>query len=135
MAIPPVKTMPHDSGAQSEGDAERRSAARVTMLLLVTIRYDDLDPSVTTRVLDLSNGGIRTTLPVVLQRGHPVTVIMKGVGEVRAKIAWNRCGEVGIKFDRKIDKRLVIEALTGAPAASHIEFAKSAVPRPGFHVR
>lgn len=105
------------------------------MLLLATIRYDDLDPSVTTRVLDLSNGGIRTTLPVTLQRGHPVTVIMKGVGEVRAKIAWNRGGEVGIKFDKKIDKRLVIEALTGAPAASHIEFAKSAAPRPGFHVR
>lgn len=131
----PVTKTPHNSGTQGEDDAERRSTARVTMLLLATIRYDDLDPSVTSRVLDLSNGGIRTTLPVVLQRGHPVTVIMKGVGEVRAKIAWTRKGEVGIKFDRKIDKRLVVEALTGAPAVSHIEFAKSAVPRPGFRIR
>jgi hypothetical protein len=127
--------MTQNSGLQGKDEADRRSAARVTMLLRATIRYDDLDPSVTTRVLDLSNGGMRTTLPVPLERGHRVTVIMKGVGEIRAKIAWNRGGEVGIKFDRKIDKRLVIEALTGAPAASHIEFAKSPVPRPGFRIR
>lgn len=120
---------------QGKDDPDRRSTARVTMLLLATIRYDDLDPSVTSRVLDLSNGGIRTTLPVMLERGHPVTVIMKGVGETRAKIAWTRGGEVGIKFDRRIEKALVIQALTGAPAASHIEFAKSAVPRPGFRIR
>jgi len=130
-----VTKTPKDAGTPDTADAERRSAARVTMILLATIKYDDLDPSVTSRVLDLSNGGIRTTLPVVLERGHPVTVIMKGVGEIRAKIAWTRGGEVGIKFDRKIEKALVIQALTGAPTASHIEFAKSAVPRPGFRIR
>lgn len=105
------------------------------MLLMATIKYDDLDPAVTSRVLDLSRGGIRTTLPVKLARGHPVKVIMKGVGEVRAKIAWNRNEEVGIKFDRKIDMAAVVQSLTGAPAASHIEFAKTAVPRPGFRIR
>jgi hypothetical protein len=107
----------------------------MTMLLLATIKYDELDPSVTSRVLDLSRGGMRTTLPVVLKRGHPVKVVMKGVGEVRGKIVWNRKGEVGIKFDQKIDMAAVVQALTGAPAASHIEFAKSAVPRPGFRIR
>lgn len=130
-----MTTKRNDTGPLNEDGSERRAATRVSMMLLATIKYDDLDPSVTSRVLDLSNGGMRTTLPVALKRGHPVKVIMKGVGEVRAKIAWNRKGEVGIKFDRKIDKAIVIQALTGAPAASHIEFAKSAVPRPGFRMR
>lgn len=130
-----MTTKRDDTGRLNEDGSERRAATRVSMLLLATIKYDDLDPSVTSRVLDLSNGGMRTTLPVALKRGHPVKVIMKGVGEVRAKIAWNRKGEVGIKFDRKIDKAIVIQALTGAPAASHIDFSKSAVPRPGFRMR
>lgn len=105
------------------------------MLLLATIKFDDMLPSTSSRVLDLSSGGIRTTLPVNLKRGHPVKVILKGVGEVRAKIGWTRGGEVGIKFDTKINTDKVVTALTGAPAASHIEFAKAPVPRPGFHVR
>lgn len=126
-------TKTHDD-AGTDG-AERRGAARITMLLLATIKYDDMSPPAASRVLDLSRGGIRTTLPVVLKRGHPVKVIMKGVGEVRAKIAWARNGEVGIKFDQKIDTAFVVQALTGAPVASHIEFAKSAVPRPGFRIR
>lgn len=105
------------------------------MLLLATIKFDDMLPSTTSRVLDLSSGGIRTILPVKLKRGHPVKVILKGVGELRAKIAWTRGGEVGIKFDTKINTDTVVQALTGAPAATHIEFAKTPVPRPGFHIR
>lgn len=131
----PVLTTPKTSGQRAKDEAERRRGVRVSMLLLATIKFDDMTPAQTARILDLSGGGIRTTLPVVLKRGHPVKVIMKGVGEVRGKIAWARGGEVGIKFDAKIDTSVVIQALTGAPAASHIEFAKAPVPRPGFHVR
>lgn len=116
-------------------DDERRSTKRKSMLLLACIKYDELEPSVNSRVLDISRGGIRTTLPVALKRGHPVKVILKGVGEVRAKIAWTRKNEVGIKFDKPIQLEIVIQALTGAPAASHIPFSKTAVPRPGFNMR
>ena len=120
---------------KAKDDSDRRASARIGMLLLATIKFDDMLPSTASRVLDLSSGGIRTTLPVSLKRGHPVKVILKGIGEVRAKIAWTRGGEVGIKFDAKINTDLVVKALTGAPAATHIEFAKGPVPRPGFHIR
>jgi hypothetical protein len=123
------------SSRKTKDDSERRVSVRIGMLLLATIKYDDMLPSTVSRVLDLSGGGIRTTLPVNLKRGHPVRVILKGVGELRAKIAWTRGGEVGIKFDSRINTDTVVQALTGAPAASHIEFAKAPVPRPGFHVR
>ena len=119
----------------AKDDSDRRASARIGMLLLATIKFDDMLPSTTSRVLDLSGGGIRTTLPNKLKRGHPVRVILKGVGELRARIAWARGGEVGIKFDSKINTDSVVQALTGAPAASHIEFAKVPVPRPGFHIR
>lgn len=125
----------HIAGTPSEDETERRSAARKSMLLLATIRYDDLEPSINSRILDISRGGLRTTLPVVLKRGHPLRVILKGIGEVRAKVAWSRKSEVGIKFDRPINLETVIQALTGAPAASHIQFSKTAVPRPGFNMR
>ncbi len=105
------------------------------MLLLVNVKYDELEPSAKSRVLDISRGGLRTTLPVMLKRGHPVKVTLKGIGEIRAKIAWSRRNEVGIKFDKQISLETVVQALTGAPAVSHIEFSKTAVPRPGFHVR
>ncbi len=123
------------AGKPSEAEAERRAAARRAMLLLVTIRYDDLEPSVNSRVLDISRGGLRTTLPVALKRGHPVKLVLKGIGEVRAKVAWSRKGEVGMKFDKPISLETVVQALTGAPAASHIQFSKTAVPRPGFNMR
>lgn len=124
------------SSRKAKDDAERRTGVRIGMLLLATIKFDDMLPSTTSRVLDLSSGGMRTNLPVNLKRGHPVRIILKGVGEVRAKIAWTRKdGEVGIKFDTKINTDIVVQALTGAPAASHIEFAKTPVPRPGFHIR
>ena len=125
----------HIVGPPSVEEDERRSAARKSMLLLATIKYDDLEPSINSRILDISRGGIRTTLPVVLMRGHPVKVVLKGIGEVRGKIAWSRKGEVGIKVDKHISLETVVQALTGAPAATHIQFAKSAVPRPGFHMR
>lgn len=125
----------HIADTPSDEEAERRRAARRAMLLLVTIRYDDLEPSVNSRVLDISRGGLRTTLPVVLKRGHPLKLVLKGIGEVRAKVAWTKKGEVGIKFDKPINLETVIQALTGAPAASHIQFSKTAVPRPGFHMR
>lgn len=121
--------------AKGKDGSERRTSLRTSMLLLATIKFDDMLPSTTSRVLDLSRGGIRTTLPVSLARGHPVKVIMKGVGEVCGRIAWTRNGEVGIKFDTKINTDVIVQALTGAPAASHIEFAKAPVPRPGFHIR
>lgn len=124
-----------DSAGKSTADDERRRGRRINMLLLATIKFDDMLPSATSRVLDLSGGGIRTTLPANLKRGHPVKVILKGVGEVRGRIAWSRKGEVGIKFDRRINTDVIVQALTGAPAASHIEFAKAPVPRPGFHIR
>ena len=123
------------SGCKDQAGSERRTSLRVSMLLLATIKFDDMLPSTTSRVLDLSRGGIRTTLPVSLKRGHPVKVIMKGVGEVRGKVAWTRKGEVGIKFDTRINTEVIVQALTGMPAASHIEFAKAPVPRPGFHIR
>ncbi len=120
---------------KANDDSDRRTSARIGMLLLATIKFDDMLPSTTSRVLDLSSGGIRTTLPIKLKRGHPVKVILKGAGELRAKIAWTRGGEVGIKFDTRINTDTVVQALTGAPAATHIEFAKTPVPRPGFHIR
>lgn len=131
----PLTQAPEGIDPKVKGGAERRATARVSMLLLATIRYDDMQPPVTSRILDLSRGGIRTTVPCVLKRGHPVKVSMKGVGEVRGQVVWARNGEVGIRFAARIDTNAVIQALTGAPAATHIEFAKGPVPRPGFHVR
>ena len=96
---------------KAKDDSDRRADVRIGMLLLATIKFDDMLPSKTSRVLDLSGSGIRTILPVKLKRGHPVRVILKGVGELRAKIAWIRKAEAGIKF------------------------ATALVPRPGFHIR
>ena len=105
------------------------------MLLLATIRQDDLKTSITCRVLDLSSDGIRASMASPLRRGQPVKIGMKGVGDICGKVAWCRKGVIGVKFDTKIDTNAIIQALTGAPAATHIEFAKGPVPRPGFHVR
>lgn len=131
----PVTSAGNETADLPEDGADRRTAARVCMLLLATIKYDDMLPSATSRVLDLSSGGIRTTLPVPLERGHPVSVTMKGVGEVRGRIAWTHGSEVGIKFDQRISTAVVVQALTGLPAATHIDFPKKAAPRPGFKIR
>ena len=120
---------------KAKDDSDRRAGARIGMLMLARIKLDNKLPSTSSRVLDLSGGGIRTILPVKLKRGHPVRAILKGVGELRARFGWTRGGEVEIKFETRINTDAVVQALTGAPAASHINFAKAPVPRPGFHIR
>ena len=105
------------------------------MLLLATVRFEGVEPPLSVRVLDLSSGGMRIAAKFHMDRGHRVRALMKGVGEIGGKVAWAANGEIGIQFDMEIDQGLVVRALTGLPAATHIAFAKGFVPRPGFKIR
>lgn len=118
-----------------EANENRRRKNRVSMMVLATVYFDGMAQPVVTRILDLSSGGIRIGASFPMQRGHKVRVVLKGVGEVPGKVAWAQRGEIGLQFDREIDTTLVVRALTGLPAATHIAFAKGFVPRPGFKIR
>lgn len=124
-----------DSDSPVAGESERRGAARISMLLLAVIKYDELRPSETVRVLDICADGLRAKSSLTLDRGHPVKVTLKGLGPISAKIAWARNSEIGIRFDERINLSAVTQSLTGVKPASHIEFASKPTPRPGFRIR
>lgn len=119
----------------AETGANRRRKSRVSMMVLANVYFEGVAEPVTTRILDLSSGGIRIGAHCPVDRGHRVRIILKGVGEVGGRVAWSQRGEIGLQFDREIDTKLVGRALTGLPAATHIPFAKGFVPRPGFRIR
>lgn len=127
----------HDTQTIDIGVAppDRRQKNRISMMLMATVRYEGARDGVKARILDLSSGGIRVATICTLRRGHRLVVSLKGVGDVPGRIAWARGAELGVEFDHEVDPGGVVRALTGMPPASHINFAKAPVPRPGFRVR
>ena len=63
-------------------------------------------PSFTTRVRNLSSGGMMIDAATDLTPGTPLMAEMRGIGEVKGRIAWSSPGRAGVAFDEEIDPRL-----------------------------
>ncbi len=98
----------HKTRARSEAAASSRqvrSAPRETASLSAKLRVEG-GRAVTTRVRNLSTGGIMADYAAPLIAGTPVEIDLRGLGLVSGTIAWSTDGRIGISFDRPVDPSL-----------------------------
>ena len=100
-------TRPDDvsNGADFEGGKRRRP--RDSLVLTAQIRLDNETVLREVRVRNLSAGGLMIELDQVADVGTPVTITLRGIGEVQGKVAWCTEGRIGIALDPLIDPEKV----------------------------
>ncbi len=67
-------------------------------------------------VLDIGSGGVRVQASLQAAAQTAVTLVIEQLGDYQARIAWNRGGEIGLKFDEppeRIAQALEMIALYG----------------------
>ncbi|MDQ2893730.1 MAG: PilZ domain-containing protein [Pseudomonadota bacterium] len=91
-------------GDGAEGSI-KRGRSRDSLYLKATLQFANEPKSREIRVRNLSEGGMMAEFDRVVPSGTPVTVDVRGVGEVSGRVAWCAEGRAGISFDLPIDPK------------------------------
>lgn len=118
---------------KSEQSPGKRQEKRDSLFLSATMTIDPLDPF-TTRVRNLSAGGMMIDTDEELVPGTLVSAELRGIGKIAGRIAWSSPGRAGVAFDKDVDPRL---ARTGvAPKSIPPVYTKHTTSRrPGLAIR
>ncbi len=100
----------------SELQQGKRHEKRDSLFLSASVDLEGFEPF-TTRVRNLSAGGMMIDAPLAIPSGATLTAELRGVGKVTGCVAWSSLGRAGIAFDREIDPRL---ARSASPAKSEL---------------
>jgi PilZ domain len=120
----------------SEKSVETRDKSRESIFLGAVISLGNQRQSLNVRVRNISSGGMMIDLAGPQPKGLAVTAEMKGIGEVRGRIAWSTENRAGIAFDRAVDPKLARH--TAPPAPTTQIYSRPAVDptrRPGLTTR
>jgi hypothetical protein len=115
---------------------ETRDKSRESIFLGAVVSLGNQRQSHNVRVRNISSGGMMVDLAGPQPKGLAVTAEMKGIGEVRGRIAWSTENRAGIAFDRVVDPKLARH--TPAPAPSAPSYARPPIDltrRPGLAIR
>lgn len=80
-----------------------RARKRDSLLLSARVRVGDQKATHEARVRNLSEGGLMIELDQMVEPGTPVTLDMRGLGEITGTAAWCTHGRLGIALDHPID--------------------------------
>ena len=88
------------------GDTEhsKRQEKRDSLFLSASVRVGDR-AAFSTRVRNLSAGGMMIDSTNELPVGTNLTAEMRGIGTIEGRIAWYSPGRAGVAFDTEIDPR------------------------------
>lgn len=86
----------------SDDGAIQRNNSRDSLFLSAKLTVTGLPPE-QVRVRNLSAGGLMAEYPSPIEPGTTVLVDLRGVGEIRGRIAWATDGRIGIAFETPID--------------------------------
>jgi len=100
------------------GNENRRQRERDSLLLVAQVLIGDEKTAREARVRNLSETGLMAELAKVVDVGTPVTVTLRGIGEVAGTVAWCTEGRMGISLDSPIDPLLVRKSPGGAKPLS-----------------
>jgi hypothetical protein len=94
----------------------RRISARDSLFLAATIRRrtDSEQELVPVRIRNLSEEGLMADYDREAEPGEPVTVTLRGIGQVPGMVAWTEKGRIGVAFDEKVDPLLARRPLSQA---------------------
>jgi hypothetical protein len=123
----------------TETSVETRDKSRESIFLGAVISLGNQRQSLNVRVRNISSGGMMIDLAGPQPKGLAVVAEMKGIGEIRGRIAWSTENRAGIAFDRTVDPKLARHTPAAAPAAPF--YAKPVLShgdtsrRPGLAIR
>ena len=83
-------------------EAAQRLRKRDSLFLTAQLTFVGTEPR-EVRVRNLSEGGMMAEVDRIVDVATPVSLVLRGIGEVRGKVAWCTEGRIGIAFDRPID--------------------------------
>jgi hypothetical protein len=96
----------YDPSSQADdAGGSQRSRSRDSLFLMAHLRFDGETVTREVRVRNLSEGGLMVDCERVKDAGTPVTLDVRGIGEVEGKVAWCTEGRIGIALDRPIDPK------------------------------
>jgi hypothetical protein len=111
----------------------QRQEKRDSLFLSATVKIDGGKPF-STRVRNLSAGGMMIDVSNDPVPGTPLVAEVRGIGEIIGRIAWSSPGRAGVAFAEDIDPRL---ARAGAPTKLEVPSYLKQAPgrRPGLAIR
>ena len=117
----------------AESEQGKRQEKRDSLFLSATVTIEGSKPF-TTRVRNLSSGGMMIDVTNDPVPGAPLVAEVRGIGEITGRIAWSSPGRAGVAFTQEVDPRLARAGV--APKVGLPEYLKS-VPgrRPGLAIR
>lgn len=120
----------------AEAFHETRDKSRESIFLGAVISIGDQNQSLNVRVRNISSGGMMIDLAGPQPKGMVVVAEMKGIGEVRGRIAWSTENRAGIAFDRTVDPKLARHTAAAPPPVPYYARMPIGSPRrPGLGVR
>ena len=116
-----------------DSEQGQRQEKRDSLFLSATITITG-GKAFTTRVRNLSAGGMMIDVTTDSVPGTTLVAEVRGIGEIEGRIAWSSPGRAGVAFNEEIDPRL---ARTGPGTKVDLpEFLKQPVGRrPGLAIR
>lgn len=102
--------------AELDDDARsQRARARDSLLLMGRLSLPDEATARDVRIRNLSEGGLMIEISRPVAVATPVTLAMRGLGEVTGQVAWCAEGRIGIAFDRLIDPQRARKPVGAGP--------------------
>ena len=89
----------------TESDQSKRQEKRDSLFLSANVKLAD-GTSFSTRVRNLSAGGMMIDATDELTPGTTLVAEMRGLGAVSGRVAWFSPGRAGVAFNKDIDPRL-----------------------------
>lgn len=94
-------------GWEEQDGARVGDRQRDSLFMSAQLRLEDPAGAHEVRVRNLSVGGLMIEFDREVAAGAPVTLEMRGLGEVTGRVAWCTRGRVGIALDAPIDPKRV----------------------------
>lgn len=111
----------------------QRQEKRDSLFLSAIVKIAEGEPF-TTRVRNLSPGGMMIDVATDPEVGEAVSADVRGIGEIVGRIAWSSPGRAGVAFAKEIDPRLARSS--NGPKSSIPDYLKQPVGRrPGLTIR
>jgi len=113
----------------------KRQEKRDSLFLSAEVTIDGGKPF-STRVRNLSAGGMMIDVTRDQIPGTPLIAELRGIGEIKGRIAWSSQGRAGVAFNEEIDPSLARHNTAAKKGDLLPEFLKSPPGRrPGLVVR
>jgi Tfp pilus assembly protein PilZ len=113
----------------------KRVKSRESMFLLASLCFEGSNKLISTRVRNISPGGMMVDNNTKFKKGHVVAAELKGIGTVMGTVAWITPTRMGISFEEEVDPKLTRQQVGGNKLDTNYAQIPETPRRPGLAIR